>query len=163
MPAWRIFAGKPGGDMNTAVTLRTPLCHDLGIEYPVFSAGIAGGAVPDLVAAVSGAGGFGVLGASGLNPTGIKGAIADIRRRTERPFGANIIIDDRDLSAEDREELRQQVGAGGGEGPAAILLLWGEPPPYLKTAHEERGRGFFHVGSVVEADAAAAAGAAAAI
>src|SRR2546425_11711459 len=151
MPAWRIFAGKPGGDMNTAVTLRTPLCHDLGIEYPVFSAGIAGGAVPDLVAAVSGAGGFGVLGASGLNPTGIKGAIADIRRRTERPFGANIIIDDRDLSAEDREELRQQVRAVAAERLAAIVLFWGDPSRYIKPAHEQGVRVFIQVGSGEEA------------
>src|SRR5438874_9428508 len=158
MPARRIVAGKPGGDMKTAITLRTPLCHELGIEYPVFSAGIGTAAVPELVAAVSGAGGFGVLGASPLDPTRIKDAIADIRRRTERPFGANLIIDDRDLSAEDREELRQQVAAAAADRVAAIVLFWGDPAPYIKPAHEQGVRVFIQVGSAEEAEAAAAAG-----
>src|SRR5437660_6467027 len=158
MPARRIVAGKPGGDMKTAITLRTPLCHELGIEYPVFSAGIGTAAVPELVAAVSGAGGFGVLGASPLDPTRIKDAIADIRRRTERPFGANVIIDDRDLSAEDRVELRQQVAAAAEAQVAVIVLFWGDPAPYIKPAHERGVRVFIQVGSVEEAEAAAAAG-----
>src|SRR5207302_1300296 len=158
MPARRIVAGKPGGDMKTAITLRTPLCHELGIEYPVFSAGIGTAAVPELVAAVSGAGGFGVLGASPLDPTRIKDAIADIRRRTERPFGANLIIDDRDLSTEDREELRQQLAAAAEAHVAVIVLFWGDPAPYIKPAHERGVRVFIQVGSVEEAEAAAAAG-----
>jgi len=144
--------------MNTAVTLRTPLCRELGIDYPVFSAGIGTAAVPELVAAVSGAGGFGVLGASPLDPIRIKAAIADIRRRTERPFGANVIIDDRDLSAEDREELRQQVAAAAEAQVAVIVLFWGDPAPYIKPAHERGVRVFIQVGSVEEAEAAAAAG-----
>lgn len=51
-----------------AASLRTPLCADLGIEYPVLSVGFGSGARAELVAAVSNAGGFGVLGASGMEP-----------------------------------------------------------------------------------------------
>jgi NAD(P)H-dependent flavin oxidoreductase YrpB (nitropropane dioxygenase family) len=47
-----------------AIALQTPLCHRLGIEVPIFNAGIGSGAGPELAAAVSNAGGFGVIGAS---------------------------------------------------------------------------------------------------
>jgi NAD(P)H-dependent flavin oxidoreductase YrpB (nitropropane dioxygenase family) len=47
--------------------LKTSLCRQLGIEYPIFSAGMGGGiAGPELTAAVSNAGAFGVLGMGGL-------------------------------------------------------------------------------------------------
>jgi NAD(P)H-dependent flavin oxidoreductase YrpB (nitropropane dioxygenase family) len=44
-----------------AIEMRTPLCRQLGIEYPVLSVGFGRGARAELVAAVSDAGGFGVL------------------------------------------------------------------------------------------------------
>jgi NAD(P)H-dependent flavin oxidoreductase YrpB (nitropropane dioxygenase family) len=53
------------GDAHLVSALRTRFCRELGIEYPIWSAGF-GGAGPELVAAVSGAGGFGVLGANRL-------------------------------------------------------------------------------------------------
>jgi NAD(P)H-dependent flavin oxidoreductase YrpB (nitropropane dioxygenase family) len=46
--------------------LRTPICEDLGIEYPIFSVGFGSATGPELAAAVSNAGGFGALGASGM-------------------------------------------------------------------------------------------------
>jgi nitronate monooxygenase len=49
--------------MIGVVGLETPLCQRLGIEHPVFCVGIGAAAGPDLVAAVSNAGGLGVLGA----------------------------------------------------------------------------------------------------
>lgn len=45
--------------------LQTPLCRQLGIDYPIFSVGFAAGAGPELAAAVSNAGACGVLGGSG--------------------------------------------------------------------------------------------------
>ncbi|MGB0386618.1 MAG: nitronate monooxygenase [Ardenticatenaceae bacterium] len=51
--------------------LRTPICDMFGIEYPIFSAGMGGLislAGPDLVAAVSNAGGLGVLGGAFIEP-----------------------------------------------------------------------------------------------
>ena len=47
-------------------SLKTPLCRELGIDYPIFSVGFAESAGPELVSAVSNAGGFGVLGFSGV-------------------------------------------------------------------------------------------------
>ncbi|HXN04975.1 MAG TPA: nitronate monooxygenase [Candidatus Acidoferrum sp.] len=139
-------------------SLRTALCGELGIEYPIFLAGMGTAAGPELVTAVSEAGGFGVLGASAFPPRAIRELISTIRRRTARQFGVNIIIDERDLSAEDKAELREQVSAAIAEGVAAVVLFWGDPAPYVEEAHRHGVRLFIQIGSVDEAKAAATAG-----
>jgi len=50
--------------MIEVVRLSTPLCQQLGIEHPIFCAGMGAAAGPELAAAVSGAGGLGVLAAA---------------------------------------------------------------------------------------------------
>jgi len=47
---------------------------------------------PGLVAAVSNAGGLGILGATQFTPDGLRENIRDIRRRTDRPFGINQVL-----------------------------------------------------------------------
>jgi NAD(P)H-dependent flavin oxidoreductase YrpB (nitropropane dioxygenase family) len=140
--------------------LRTPLCHLLGIEHPIFSAGIGGGARAELVAAVSDAGGFGVLGASGV-PLELLGAeVARTRALTGKPFGINVIIA-QDTSAdaeEDRRFFGEQIRAASAEGAAAVVLFWGDPAPLVAPAHEAGLKVLIQVGSVEEAAAAAAAG-----
>jgi nitronate monooxygenase len=85
--------------------LRTPLCELLGIEYPIILAGMGAGneggaAGPELVAAVSEAGGLGVLGGTGHNLDDFHDAIAAIRRLTKKPFGVDLLL--------------PNVGSGGG-------------------------------------------------
>src|SRR5207248_2494413 len=143
---------------DMAKGLRTPLCRDLGIEYPIFCAGMGTAAGPDLAAAVSNAGGFGVIGASAFLPDAIPGLIAQVRDRTTHPFGANFIIDERDASDKDRAITRQQVSAAISERVAAIVLFWGDPAPYVEEAHRHGVRIIIQVGSTDEAKAAAAAG-----
>src|SRR5438477_10196772 len=77
--------------------LRTPLCDLLGIEYPIILAGMGAGneggaAGPELVAAVSEAGGLGVLGGTGHNLDEFHAAIAEIRRLTKKPFGVDLLL-----------------------------------------------------------------------
>src|SRR6266571_41734 len=77
--------------------LRTPLCDLLGIEYPIILAGMGAGneggaAGPELVAAVSEAGGLGVLGGTGHNLDDFHDAIAEIRRLTKKPFGVDLLL-----------------------------------------------------------------------
>ena len=64
-----LWDGLPGGPRRVTIcvmtSLRTPLCRDLGIDHPVFSVGFGMGAGPELVAAVSDAGGLGVIGGDG--------------------------------------------------------------------------------------------------
>lgn len=73
--------------------LYTPLCDLLGIKYPIIQAGMAGGiTTPELVSAVSNAGGLGVLGASRLVPEQMKEQIRKIKSQTSKPFGANLLL-----------------------------------------------------------------------
>jgi NAD(P)H-dependent flavin oxidoreductase YrpB (nitropropane dioxygenase family) len=72
--------------------IKTRACERLGIDHPVVLAGMGGGANPELVAAVSEAGGLGILACSWTSPDDIRAAIADIRARTSRPFGVNFVL-----------------------------------------------------------------------
>src|SRR5438067_1741553 len=112
----------------------------------------------DFAAAVSNAGGFGVVGASSFLADAMPALIAQVRERTTRPFGVNIIIDDRDFSDEDKAITRQQVSAAIAARVAAVILFWGDPAPYVEEAHRHGVRIIIQVGSVDEARAAAASG-----
>src|SRR5579864_94328 len=132
--------------------LRTPLCDMLGTEYPIMSVGFGTGAGPELVAAVSNAGGFGVLGATGITAEQIVELTARTRRLTDRPFGMNFIIDaDTD---EDRAFIREGVAAAASQNVAAVVLFWGDPAPYVIEAGAGGTKVIIQVGSVEEASAA---------
>jgi nitronate monooxygenase len=143
-----------------AVALRTPLCDALGVDVPILSAGMGRVAGPDLVASVSEAGGFGVLGVSGASPDAVRARIEATRMLTRRPFGVNVIIDEVGWAAseDDRELVRAEVMSAIDEQVAAVVLFWGDPAPYVEAAHERGAKLLVQVGSVVEAEAAAAAG-----
>ena len=77
--------------------LKTPLTEYLGIEYPIILAGMGAGneggaAGPELVAAVSEAGGLGVLGGTGRDEESFLDALAQIRQLTKRPFGVDVLL-----------------------------------------------------------------------
>lgn len=73
--------------------LETCLTRKLNIKYPIFQAPMAGGpTTPELVAAVSNAGGLGNLGAGYLTPEQLRNAIDKIRELTDRSFGVNLFV-----------------------------------------------------------------------
>jgi nitronate monooxygenase len=142
-------------------SLRTPLCDLLGIEYPILSAGFGSGAGPEVVAAVSNAGGLGVLGMSGQEAETIRRMIARTRELTERPFGVNVIIaelEEPDSAQEDRQFVRDEVTAGAQEEVDAIVLFWGPADEFVEEAHRQGIKLLIQVGSVEEASKAAEAG-----
>lgn len=73
------------------MALFTPLCDLLHIEHPVMLAGMGGVAYAPLAAAVSQAGGYGVLGMAGASPDFIAEQMREVRRRTDRPFGVDLL------------------------------------------------------------------------
>ena len=80
-------------------SLRTELCDRLGIEYPVISAGmgpVAGTGDPvataELAAAVSNAGGLGVIGGVAYPPDRLRAEIRKVRALTDRPFGVDLLL-----------------------------------------------------------------------
>jgi nitronate monooxygenase len=69
------------------------LCKLLNIKYPIIQAGMGGGhTTPELVSAVSNAGGLGVLGAVRMAPDQLLTTIKKIKEKTIKPFGVNIWI-----------------------------------------------------------------------
>lgn len=80
-------------------TLRTELCDRLGIEYPVILAGmgpVAGTGDPvataELAAAVSNAGGLGVIGGVAYSPDRLREEIRKVRSLTDKPFGVDLLL-----------------------------------------------------------------------
>ncbi|OME87074.1 MULTISPECIES: NAD(P)H-dependent flavin oxidoreductase [Paenibacillus] len=85
----------------------TDLTRTLKIRYPIFQAPMAGGVTtPDLVAAVSNAGGLGNLGAGYLTPEQLRSAIQKIRELTDKPFGVNLFVPEQ---PEESEEVVVQM------------------------------------------------------
>jgi len=76
-----------------ATTLRTPLCDLLGIRTPILLAGMAAGpCTPELVAAVSRAGGLGVFGATGMTLEALTRDVARARELGAGVIGVNVQI-----------------------------------------------------------------------
>jgi enoyl-[acyl-carrier protein] reductase II len=71
--------------------LRTPICDLFGIRHPIVLAGMGGVSLHKLVAAVSNAGGLGVIGAATLDAEGLRREIRSTRELTDRPFAVDLL------------------------------------------------------------------------
>ncbi len=69
--------------------MKTRITEMMGIQYPIFLSGMSWISVPELVAAVSNAGGLGILATGPLEQEQTRAAIRKIRTLTDKPFGAN--------------------------------------------------------------------------
>ncbi|MEO6468737.1 MAG: nitronate monooxygenase family protein [Acidimicrobiia bacterium] len=92
--------------------MRTPLCDDLGIEFPIF----AFTHCRDVVVAVSKAGGFGVLGAVGFSPEQLEIELQWIDEHIgDRPYGVDIVIPnkyegmDADMSGDELAKMLREM------------------------------------------------------
>jgi len=131
--------------------LHTRICDLLGIEHPIISAPMAGTATAELTAAVSEAGGFGLLG--GTTPGGadwLRQQIRAVRERTSRPFGVGFITAFPGLAALVQVALEERV--------AAVSHSFADPTPYVEAAHAAGVRVLNQVQTVAQARTAAAAG-----
>jgi NAD(P)H-dependent flavin oxidoreductase YrpB (nitropropane dioxygenase family) len=73
--------------------LSTRITDRFGLSTPILNAGMAMVAGPELAAAVSNAGGLGMLGGAMVPPDGLRAMIAATRALTPRPFGIDLIGD----------------------------------------------------------------------
>lgn len=71
---------------------RTAVCELLGIEYPLIQGGMTYLANAELVAAVSNAGGLGILGTGNAPPDWVREQIDLTRMLTDKPFGVNVML-----------------------------------------------------------------------
>jgi nitronate monooxygenase len=130
--------------------VRTALCDLVGIESPVVLAPMGGAVTPALAAAVSNAGGLGMLPLSWSTPEEIAGIVDETRQLTHRPFGVNL-----GLAWDQRERLEAALAAGV---PVASFF-WGDASAIIDRAHDAGAIVFVTVGTAEEARVAAAAGA----
>lgn len=108
--------------------IKSRICEILGIKYPIFQGGMAWVADASLAAAVSNAGGLGLISAINAGTEAVRNEIRKCKTLTDKPFGVNIM-----LQAPNAEEIAQMVveegvkivttGAGS---PAKYMPLWKE-------------------------------------
>lgn len=106
--------------------IRTPICELLGIEKPLFQGGMAWIADASLAAAVSEAGGLGIISAMNAGPDWVREQIRDVRTRTQRPFGVNVMLQS-PFAAEVADvvaEERVPVVVTGAGNPSKYLRAW---------------------------------------
>jgi enoyl-[acyl-carrier protein] reductase II len=106
------------------MALRTPLCDLLHVEHPILLAGMGGVSYAPLAAAVSNAGGYGVLGMAGTSPDFIRRQMRQVRALTDKPFGV-------DLLAATPDALTASVEVIIEEGASAFVAGLGVPSPII--------------------------------
>ncbi len=77
--------------------LNTRLCELVGIEYPIVQTGMGWVAGPKLASATSNAGGLGIIASATMDFAQLKTAIAEVKSRTNKPFGINLRADSADV------------------------------------------------------------------
>ena len=72
--------------------MKTRITELLGIEYPIIQGGMAWVAEHHLAAAVSNAGGLGIIGAASAPPEIVREEIRKCKALTDKPFGVNVML-----------------------------------------------------------------------
>jgi nitronate monooxygenase len=123
-------------------TFKTALTRLLGIEVPILQAPMGALVGPRLAAAVSNAGGLGMLNLTWHEDDQVVATIDEMRALTDRPFAANLLMP---WATEDR--VRQLVALD----VKLISTFWGDPAPFVAPVHEAGGILIHTVGSADEA------------
>ena len=108
--------------------MRSEITELLGIRYPVIQGGMAWVAEHKLAAAVSNAGGLGLIGAASAPPEVVREEIRRARELTDQPFGVNVML----LNPNAEEVAKVVVEEGvkvvttGAGNPAKFMPMWKE-------------------------------------
>lgn len=103
--------------------IKSRICDMLGIQYPVFQGGMAWVADASLAAAVSNAGGLGLISSVNAGTEAVRSEIRKCRELTDKPFGVNIM-----LQAPNAGEIAQMVVE---EGVKILTTGAGSPAQYM--------------------------------
>ncbi len=129
--------------------LHTKLCEILGVEFPILVAPMGFVTGPELTAAVSNAGGFGLL-AAGLNPPAIlRQEIQRTKQLTHKPFGVSLILE---FPQEESVKVCLE------EGVSAVGFYWGDPSGFIEQIHQAGAIVIHQIGSVEAARKSVQAG-----
>ena len=135
---------------------RTPVSTALGISYPVLQAGLPWVSNPELVAAVSNAGGLGVLHpTTGNEPGGdpvadLHGVIRRVQRLTTKPFGVSFHLP--------HPQIEQLIEASAQEGITIAITYGGSPALYTGKLKEHSMTVIHQIATVRQARGAEAQG-----
>jgi len=100
------------------------ICEMLGIRYPIFLGGMAHVSRAPLVAAVSAAGGLGIIGSGGMSPEDLREEISAVRRKTDTVFGVNLMLLD--------PYIDEQVNVVLSEHVPVVTTGAGNPAKYME-------------------------------
>ena len=104
--------------------IKSKICDLLGIRYPVFQGGMAWVADADLAAAVSNAGGLGIIAGMNMNGEQLRAEIKKVREKTDKPFGVNVM-----LMSPYTPEVAEVIVE---ENVPVVTTGAGNPLPYIK-------------------------------
>ena len=108
--------------------MKTKITELLGIKYPIIQGGMAWVAEYHLAAAVSNAGGLGIIGAASAPPEIVKEQICKCKELTDKPFGVNIML--LNPNAEEVAKIVVEEGVKvvttGAGSPAKFMPMWKE-------------------------------------
>jgi len=127
----------------------TPFCRRLGLTAPIVQAPVGSAATPELAAAVSNAGGLGMLALTWTPPASVRERIRAARALTDRAFGVNLVLE---------WDQHARVRACVEESVAVVSTFWGDPGPYVDPIHAGGALHVHTVGSAEEARRAVEAG-----
>src|SRR5436190_4947621 len=130
---------------GAAAMIHTPVCDLLGIEHPLVLAGMGGGTNPELVAAVSNAGGLGTLGCIGSSKDEVLQGIRGIRSLTDRPFSLNFVV-----HFMEEETFRAALA----ERVPVITFFRGDPAAVVPRARDAGAKTIYQITTVAEAEQA---------
>jgi len=120
--------------------LHTQICDILNIQYPIILGGMVWVGKADLVAAVSDAGGLGLLGAGSMTVQDIENETSIIQKKTGKPFGVNIPLV--------RPDAMDLIDAALSCGASVISTSSGNPKAFTQMVHDRGGKVIHVVSSV---------------
>jgi len=129
---------------------KTEICELFGIEYPILLGGMVWIGRAALAAAVSEAGGLGLLAAGGMTLEEIEGDIREIKKHTKKPFGVNIPLM--------RPDAAEMIDVSISGGASVISTSAGSPKRFTGMIKDRGCRAIHVVSSVPFAEKSAEAG-----
>jgi len=124
---------------TAAWPMKTAVCKDLGIDVPIIQGAMGRAGGPALAAAVSNAGGLGMLAPWVWDLPAVRQQIRETRALTSKPFGVNL-----NLAFPQEERLAACLD----EGVRVVSFAWGDPAPHVARTHAAGAKILYTVASV---------------
>lgn len=136
--------------------LETRLTREYGVRYPFVGAGMGFVSLAPLAAAVSAAGGMGMIGAIGEPPHRVRAMVGEVRERTSAPFGVDLVVGESAIGPLTTPEHVELCRAE--DVPVVVFHMDTPPGDWVRRLQTGGTRVWKQVASIEETRAAVAAG-----